>query len=75
MIQITPGDSRMRGERWADQRSGSGDRGEMVAEDDPAIRRHVVVAVVESNGRRGAVRVERENLRRNEFAIEAVGDA
>ena len=53
----------LRGERRADERAGAGDRGEVMAEDDPAVRRHEVAAVVEPLGRRRARRVEREDLR------------
>ena len=44
----------LRGERRADQRAGAGDGGEVVAEDDPAMGRHEVAAVVEALGGRGA---------------------
>ena len=36
----------LRGERRTDERSRAGDRGEVMAEDDPAVRRHEVAAVV-----------------------------
>ncbi len=36
------------GQRRADQRAGAGDRGEVVAEHDPAVGRHEVAAVVEA---------------------------
>ena len=42
----------LRGERRADERAGSGDGREVMAEHDPVVRRHEVAAVVESLGRR-----------------------
>ena len=64
----------LRGEHRADERTRAGDRGEVVAEDDPAVGRHEVAAVVEPLGRGGARRVEREHLRGDEGRVEAVGD-
>ena len=64
----------LRGEHRADQRSRAGDGGEMVAEDDPFIGGHEVVAVVEALGGRGAAVVESQHFRGDEFRIEAVAD-
>jgi hypothetical protein len=44
----------LRRERRADQRTGAGDGGEVVAEYDPLVGRHEVAAVVEAFRRRGA---------------------
>ena len=64
----------LRGEHRPDQRTRAGDRGEMVAEHDAAIGRHVVEAVVAQHRRRRARRVERKRVVGDEAAIEAVGD-
>ena len=48
----------LRRERRADQRTGAGDRGEVMAEHDPAMRRHEVAAVVQPHRRRCARGVE-----------------
>ena len=64
----------LRGERGPDERAGAGDRREMVAEDDPAIRRHEVAPVVEPLRRRRTLGVEREDLGGDQLAVEAVGD-
>ena len=61
-------------EGGSDQRSGTGNCREVMAEHDPTIRRHVVSAVFEANGRRRPVLVEGEDLRRDHLAIEAIGD-
>ena len=64
----------LRGECRADQRTGAGDRGEVMAEDDPAVGRHEVASVVESLGRRRPVPVEGEEPRGEERPVEAVGE-
>ena len=61
-------------ERRPEQRPGPGDRGEVVAEDDPAVRRHEIASVVEPDGRRGAAVVERQHSGREELRVEPVGD-
>jgi hypothetical protein len=61
-------------ERRADQRPGTGDRGEVVAEHDPAVGRHEVAPVVEPHRRRRPRGVEREHARGDDPAVEAVGD-
>ncbi len=48
----------LRRERRADQRAWTCDRREVMAEDDPAMRRNEVAAVVQPNGRRRARRVD-----------------
>ena len=45
--------SELRREDGADQRTGAGDRGEVMAEQDPAARREVIRAVVLGMSRRG----------------------
>ena len=64
----------LRRERRADQRARARDGGEVMTEHDPAIRRHEVAAVAESFGRRGARRVEREHLRGEKRAVEAIAE-
>ena len=67
MIQITPGRKpNCAASVGPTSGPGPGDRGEVVAEHDPPVRRHVVAAVVQPLGRRRAIRVEREDLRRDE---------
>src|SRR5690606_28845357 len=62
----------LRRERRADQGPRARDRGEVVAEHDPAVGRHEVPAVVETLGRRRARRVEREHLGRDERTVETI---
>ena len=51
MIHRVPGQvAELRGERRPDQRSGTGDGGEVVAEEDPFIGGLVVVAVAQTFG-------------------------
>src|SRR5207237_5381692 len=42
--------SELRGQRWTDQRAGASNGREMMAKDDPAIRRHVVASIVQQLG-------------------------
>ena len=65
----------LRGERRADQRARAGDGREMMAEQHPAARRIVVVAVVFLVRRRHARVVERHDLGGDERAVVAVRDA
>src|SRR5581483_12370806 len=60
----------LRGERRADQRPRPRDRGEVVAEDDPAVRRHEVAPVVDALRGCDPFRVEREHARGEERAVE-----
>src|SRR5207244_2463321 len=62
------------GERGTDERARARDRGEVVAEDDPAIRRDEVATVVQALGRSEARVIESEDARRDERAVEAVAD-
>ena len=64
----------LRREDRADERARPGDRGEVVAEDDPAVGRDEVAPVVEPHGRRRAPVVEREDPPREEARVEAVAD-
>jgi hypothetical protein len=64
----------LRGEHGADQRAGAGDRGEVVAEQHVAVRRHVVEAVVVFIGRGLATGVEAHHLLGDIQAVEAVRD-
>src|SRR6185436_5562368 len=64
----------LRGERRTDQRSRSRDGREVMSENDPAVRRHEVAAVAEPLRGSRASRLERENFRREECAIETIAD-
>ena len=64
----------LRGERGADQRTGAGDGGEMVAEDDPFIGGLEIVAVAQTLGGGGALVVEDHHSRGDEFCVEAESD-
>ena len=64
----------LRGEHRTDQRTGAGDRREMMAEEHPAVRRIVVCAVVLPVRRRDARVVERHHLGGDERAVVPVGD-
>ena len=64
----------LRGEGRADERAGSGDGGEVMAEDDPSVGRDEVASVGEAMcGRRAGV-VEREDGGADEGAVEAIRD-
>jgi hypothetical protein len=62
------------GQYRPDERPGSRDRREVVAEQDPPVRRLVVHVVVEPLGGRGPLVVDPQHLARDEARIEAVGD-
>ena len=64
----------LRREHRAHQRTGAGDRGKVVSEDDPLVGGHIVQTVVPQHGRRGTARVEFEHFVRDEAAIEAMSD-
>ena len=64
----------MRGEDRAYERAGTGDGGEVVAEDNPFVGGDEVVAVVETFGGRGAPVVESHDAGGDEFSIETVAD-
>ena len=55
------------------ERAGTGNSGEVMAEDDVLIGRHVVVTVFEAEGRCDLVLVDRQDFGGNESAIETVG--
>ncbi len=64
----------LRGQHRADQRTGAGDSGEVMAEGDPSRRRHVVAPVVEAYGGRRMRVVEFKHAARDEARIETVAD-
>ncbi len=64
----------LRGEDRADERPGAGDGGEVMAEDDPFVGLHEVLAVLVDFAGRGAPVVEREHVGGDPFGIEAVAD-
>jgi len=62
----------LRGQRRSDEWSRPGDRREVVAEDDPPVGRSVVTTVIESHRGRRSSRIEREDLARDELAVEPI---
>ena len=62
------------GEHGTDERARASDRGEMMTEQDEAMRRMVVVAVVAYVRRRRPRVVERHDACRDERAVVAIGD-
>src|SRR5262249_11090343 len=64
----------LRGECWADERAGAGNRGEVVAKENPFVSGDEVAAGVVALGRGGARVVEREQFCGDECGIEAIGD-
>ena len=61
-------------EHRPDQRSCAGDGGEMVAEQDESIGRHIVEAVLQPHSGRYPSRIQPEHLRRDKLAVKAVSD-
>ncbi len=64
----------MRSERRADERAGTGDGREVMAEHDPAIGRHEVAAVVDALGGSAPHVVEREHLGGEKARVKAIAD-
>ncbi len=64
----------MRGKRGADERTRPGDRGKMVAKEDPFVGRHEVAAIVVAFRRRGARVVKRQDFGSHESGIETECD-
>ncbi len=62
------------GEDGADQRSGAGDRGEMVTEQHVTVRRDVIETVIVTMGRRRPDGIDSEHLAGDEERTEPVGD-
>jgi hypothetical protein len=62
------------GQHRADEWSGSGDGGEMVAEQHAPVGRHVVGAVVENFGRRGVVVARANDLHLDQPGVEPEAD-
>ncbi len=60
----------LRGESRADQRTRTGDCGEVVAEEDPFVHGLEIVPVAQALGGGGAAVVERHHFRRDEFRVE-----
>ena len=72
-IHKAPQITELSGNDRAYERAGTGDSGEVMAEDDVLIGRHVVVTVFEAEGRCDLVLVNRQDFGGNESAIETVG--
>ena len=64
----------LRGERGSNERTGSGDGGEMMAEQNPFVGGFEIVAVAQTFGGRGAPVVQCHHFRGNEFGVEAEAD-
>ena len=64
----------LRGQHRAHQGARSGDGGKMMAEHDPFVRHQKIATVFQSFGRGGAQGIERENLRRDEFAVKTISE-
>ena len=64
----------LRGEDRADQRTGAGDRREMMTVEDDLVGRDVILAVVVSYRRRRPAVVEHQDFFGDELAVEPVGD-
>ena len=62
------------GQHRADQRTGAGDRGEMMAEGDPLLGRHVVAAVVQADRRRNVRVVEFKHAVGDESRVETIAE-
>ena len=64
----------LRGQHRTDQRTRAGDRGEVMAEQNVLVGRHVVETVVASDSRRHAAGVKLHHARGDEQAVVAVGN-
>ena len=68
-------ESELRGQRRAHQRTGAGDGREVVPEQHPLGRSHIVMAVFEGMRRSGAAVVQRQRLGRDKRAVVAITDS
>ncbi len=66
--------SELCGEHGTDERSGAGDGGEMVSEDDPLVGGNEVAAVIETLRRSSAQGIKRQHFGGNETAVKAISD-
>ena len=57
-----------------DQRTGSGNRSEVMAEHDPSMGRNKIPAIVEAYGRRRAAVIDTQHTRGDPGAVEAIAD-
>ncbi|CDN41425.1 hypothetical protein BN871_AG_00300 [Paenibacillus sp. P22] len=57
------------GEDRADERSGSGDGGEVMAEGDPFVRRDIILAVLQRMRRSRRIVAQLQHLAREERAV------
>ncbi len=62
------------GQHGADERTRSGDGGEVVAEDDPFVGGLEIVAIAEAFGGSGPLVIEHHYARGDEFRIEAISE-
>src|SRR2546429_8347526 len=65
----------LRGQHRTDERARSGNRREVMPEDNPLVRLHEIFAIVVDFARRGASVVERENPGGDPLGIKAVADS
>ena len=73
--QSVPGEiAELRGQCGADERAGPGNRGKMVADENPFAGRNEIVAVFQTFGGSGARIVQRQNFRCDELGVEAIRD-
>ena len=75
MIHSVPGKiAELSGERRSDKRARSGDCGEVMPEEDPLVRRLIVVSVAQTFGRCGTLVVQQHHLCCNKPRIETEAD-
>ena len=67
-------ETKLRREHRPDQRTRPGDRGEVMAENHPAICRNEIFSIIVHDRRRGAFIIQDENFCREPFAVEAIAD-
>ena len=66
--------SELRRERWSNERTWASDRREVMSKGDPLVGRREIAPVIKTNGGSGPVVVERENLCRDDLAVDAIRD-
>ena len=74
-IHSVPGQiAKLRSQGWPDQRTRPRDGGKVMTEDDPAMRRHEVAAVIEALGRSRTGGVHRQDPGGDPGGVEPVAD-
>src|SRR5205814_9413367 len=64
--------SELRCQNWTDQRPRTGDRREVMAEHNPAVRGDKVASIIQSFRRSGSCGIYSEDLDGDELAVEAI---